>query len=320
MSDLAPEDRALLELAREAHEPTAAARSRVRAALIAQLGVSTGLTAAAAASSSSAAAAIAAASGTAAVASAGGAAVASAGGAAVATASTTLVLAVKVLSAVAIAGAAVSGGVAAHRSLREREPKVPMTASAQIPAAPGPVAGSAPNDPAPSKPAISSAPGRESLRTAARWREPSPIPTLPDPPSPRASPTKSPTPAPQEPPKAEATAAPALSQSEVAVFSGPLSPTTLEAETRLVRAGIAALHEHDPARALALFDEHARLYPLGTLAEERAAARVNALCDLGQADRAQAAAAAFLRDRPSSPLAARVRAACMSPHGARTNP
>src|SRR5260370_17860530 len=96
MSDLTPEDRALLDLAREAHEPTAADRSRVRTALIAQLGVSTGLTAAAAASSSTAAAGIAGITSAAGVATAGGAAtVASGGGAAVAAPPTTFRLAAK---------------------------------------------------------------------------------------------------------------------------------------------------------------------------------------------------------------------------------
>ena len=54
----------------------------------------------------------------------------------------------------------------------------------------------------------------------------------------------------------------------------PLNPTTLEDETRLVRAGMAALRGGDPARALALFDDHAQSYPNGALAEERAAERI----------------------------------------------
>jgi outer membrane protein assembly factor BamD (BamD/ComL family) len=91
-----------------------------------------------------------------------------------------------------------------------------------------------------------------------------------------------------------------------------LAPTTLEAETRLVRAGVGALHAGDSVHALALFDEHARLYPTGALAEERAAERVIALGDLRRCDDARAAALAFLRDHPSSPLAARVRTACAS--------
>ena len=342
MSDLTPEDRALLDLAREAHEPTAADRSRVRTALIAQLGVSTGLTAAAAASSSTAAAGIAGITSAAGVATAGGAAtVASGGGAAVAATSTMFVLAAKVLTAVGIAGAVAGGGVAAHRALHA--PQALMTVSAQIPSARNPLAdlGAAPSaresvaPPAPSKAtetevvttagnpphpksASASPPTREAYRTTPRWAEASP--SFADPLSITASPVASQAPAAPAAPAGEMAAPPVMSESEVAVTSRPLSPTTLEAETRLVRAAVAALHEHDPARALVLLNEHARSYPSGALAEERAAARVNALCDLGQTDNAQAAAAAFLRDRPSSPLAARVRTACLTPHGGRTNP
>jgi hypothetical protein len=89
-----------------------------------------------------------------------------------------------------------------------------------------------------------------------------------------------------------------------------LAPTTLEAETRLVRAGVAALHAGDNTRALALFDEHARMFPRGALAEERAAERVIVLGELRRCDEARSAAASFLRDHSSSPLAARVGAVC----------
>jgi hypothetical protein len=93
----------------------------------------------------------------------------------------------------------------------------------------------------------------------------------------------------------------------------PLAPpatTTLEAETRLVQAGVAAFHAGDSTRALALFEEHARLYPRGALAEERAAERTVVLGELRRCDEARVAAASFLRDHASSPLAARVRAVC----------
>jgi len=337
MSDFTPEDKALLDLAREGHEPTARDRSRVRAALIAQLGVSTGLTAAAAASSSSAAAGIAGVTGAAGAAGAGVAGVgtvASGGGAVVGVASATFVLAAKVLTAVGIAGAVVGGGVAAHRALRA--PQASVSVSAQIPTArsplvdrgpqlgaPEPVAPPSPNRAmetpvvaAPSEPARP----KSAIALLSRTALPigSPAPTALAAPAPTA--LAAPAPTAVATPAGEVAAAPVISESELAVRPPALSPTTLEAETRLVRAGVAALHERDPVRALALFDEHARRYPSGTLAEERAAARVNALCDLGQVDNAQAAAAAFLRDRPSSPLAARVRTACVIPHGGRTNP
>ncbi|HEV3192067.1 MAG TPA: hypothetical protein VGY54_16260, partial [Polyangiaceae bacterium] len=206
MSDLTPEDRALLDLAREAHEPSAADRSRVRTALIAQLGVSTGLTAAAAASSSTAAAGMAGVTGTAGVASVGGAAtLASGGGAAVAATSTTFVLAAKVLTAIGIAGAVAGGGVAAHRALRA--PKAPTTVAGQIaaeqstlvdrgsgaPAAPKSVAPPSARkmleaevvntvpEPPHRQSAIAAAPAREGHRTMAESLEARP--SLADPPS-----------------------------------------------------------------------------------------------------------------------------------------
>jgi hypothetical protein len=336
MSDLTPEDRALLDLAREGNEPTAADRSRVRTALIGQLGVSTGLTAAAAASSSSAAAGVAGITGAAGTAGAsvgvaGAGNVASGGGVVVGATSTTFALAAKVLTAVGIAGAVVGGGVAAHRALRA--PQAPVTVSAQIPGVGSPLVN---KGAALGPPELIAPPSLDTVRETHVVTAPS------DPPRPKSAiallshtalpigspaptalaapePTVATTPTAPAAPAREVAAAP-ISESELAVPSRVLSPTTLEAETRLVRAGVAALHEHDPARALALFDEHARSYPSGTLSEERAAARVSALCDLGQLDNAQAAAAAFLRDRPSSPLAARVRTACGIPHSGRTNP
>ena len=102
----------------------------------------------------------------------------------------------------------------------------------------------------------------------------------------------------------------------VAPIAAQTTASTIEAETRVVRAGVAALHAGDPARALVLFDEHARAYPTGVLAEERRAERVMVLCELGRATEARTAARAFLREHPQSPLSPRVRASC----GPRSNP
>jgi RNA polymerase sigma-70 factor (ECF subfamily) len=70
------------------------------------------------------------------------------------------------------------------------------------------------------------------------------------------------------------------------------------------------LKRGDAAHALDLLNRHAALYPAGALVEEREAERVVVLCALGETQRARAAAAVFLRDRPRSPLAARVRGSC----------
>jgi hypothetical protein len=84
----------------------------------------------------------------------------------------------------------------------------------------------------------------------------------------------------------------------------------LQEETRLVRDAHAALARGDAGRALALLDEHARRFPSGMLAEERAAERVFALCRLGRKADAGAEARAFARNFAGSPLARRVESAC----------
>jgi RNA polymerase sigma-70 factor (ECF subfamily) len=71
-----------------------------------------------------------------------------------------------------------------------------------------------------------------------------------------------------------------------------------------------ALSAGQPERALQFLDEHARTFPRGTLAEERTAARIVALCKLGRVAKARSEAAAFLQRLPDSPLSERVRAAC----------
>jgi hypothetical protein len=81
-------------------------------------------------------------------------------------------------------------------------------------------------------------------------------------------------------------------------------------ETHLLREADAALRGGDAARALALLDDHARLYPSGVLAEERSVERIFALCKLGRTTEARAHATRFLRAHPDSPLADGVRASC----------
>jgi outer membrane protein assembly factor BamD (BamD/ComL family) len=87
-------------------------------------------------------------------------------------------------------------------------------------------------------------------------------------------------------------------------------PSTLEAETRLLREAHEALQAGQPARALDLLDQQSQTYASGQLGEERAAARVVALCKAGRPVEAQAAATRFLAEHPHSPLADRVRTSC----------
>jgi hypothetical protein len=85
--------------------------------------------------------------------------------------------------------------------------------------------------------------------------------------------------------------------------------STLGAETALLRDADRALRAGDSATALARLDEHAARFPKGVLAPERSAERLIVLCQVGVAD--PRAVAQFLAARTGSPLAARVRRACV---------
>ncbi len=85
---------------------------------------------------------------------------------------------------------------------------------------------------------------------------------------------------------------------------------SLLAETQRLREAHGALQKGDPEKALALLSEQAAENEGQKLREERAAARVLALCKLGRVEEAQAEAEAFLSQNPRSPLGDRVRKAC----------
>jgi RNA polymerase sigma-70 factor (ECF subfamily) len=81
-------------------------------------------------------------------------------------------------------------------------------------------------------------------------------------------------------------------------------------EITLLGEAQRALANGQAERALQLLDRHAREFPRGSLTEERAAARIIALCALGRVEAARVETAAFVRQSPGSPLVDRVRAAC----------
>jgi hypothetical protein len=291
MSNLTPEDRALLDLARDGHQPTDEDRGRVRAALVARMGVGTGLAVTTAAATSAASTGAAGAAGT---------------GSVIAGLSTTLT-AMKVTAAVVIAGTIGGGGLAAYHEVRAAH--TPLIVTSAVSAHEQPAEAARLSD----RTALAPTPiwneahaATESPQTKGRLERV--VPLLPPPSAAAPLDVQNSVPVPDEatevlPPRGE----------EVGT---PRAPTTVEAETRLVRAGVAALHSGDSARALALFDEHAIKYPRGVLAEERAAERVVALCNLGRYGEAHAAAAEFLRDHPHSPASTRVHGSCAMP----TNP
>lgn len=90
----------------------------------------------------------------------------------------------------------------------------------------------------------------------------------------------------------------------------PADEGALAEELKLVRQATLRANSGDAAGALELLDLHAQRYPRGTLREERAAARVQALCALGRAEEAKAETARFLSENPHSPYSARVQASC----------
>jgi len=84
----------------------------------------------------------------------------------------------------------------------------------------------------------------------------------------------------------------------------------VQGEIALLSKAQRALSSGKPGHALQLLDEYARVYPKGTLRQEHDAARIIALCKLGEVSKARALANAFMRAAPQSPLAERVRASC----------
>lgn len=84
----------------------------------------------------------------------------------------------------------------------------------------------------------------------------------------------------------------------------------LAAEVALMRQARAALDRGDPEAALRVLAEHAQGFAAGQMKEDRLRLRIEALCALGQRERARAEADAFLRDHPGSTHTARVRGLC----------
>lgn len=89
----------------------------------------------------------------------------------------------------------------------------------------------------------------------------------------------------------------------------PASPaSTLSAELALLATAQRALREHQPQRALESAQQHASQFAAGSLGEERRGIEALARCQLGESQ--HPSVTAFLREAPSSPLAARVRREC----------
>jgi hypothetical protein len=79
----------------------------------------------------------------------------------------------------------------------------------------------------------------------------------------------------------------------------------------------AALRDNRGAQALSLLERYDDSFPRGQLGTERLAAEVFAACQVGDVARAGRAATRFLQRDSSSPLAQRVKGACVGSKPAR---
>jgi TolA-binding protein len=85
-------------------------------------------------------------------------------------------------------------------------------------------------------------------------------------------------------------------------------PNALADETRLLWEADQALRSGNTARAVTLLDEHASRYPDGSLSPERGAERVMALCKLGRID--APTVRSYLGSHPNLSLSERIQQAC----------
>lgn len=121
---------------------------------------------------------------------------------------------------------------------------------------------------------------------------------------------------PSRPSPAEAPSASPVRRPIAPAMPSPSAPSPkgstggVAVETRLLRDADAALRSGDATQALAILDDHARLYPNGVLREERSAERIFALCKLGRVPEARVESTRFLQENGESPLAASVRSSC----------
>jgi hypothetical protein len=281
MINLDDEARVLLDLARDAHDPSDDDRARVRAALASRLGAAAGLGLAAGVTAAGL----------------GSAAKIAAATSAGATALGTGTAAVKLIGAVVLVCATLGGGAAVIHHVRSAS-VTPLAASERT----------APR----CRPGASAAPTAMPPETS----ESSPEDDGPkaDPPTPDLRPTVAVEPQAAQQARtsairrsARSAEAPSEAKAGLAERSAGRPIPGVANEARLIHGGVVALKSGQAARALALFDAHALLYPHGVLAEERDAERALALADLGRAADAHTAIEQFLQAYPASPLAVRLR-------------
>jgi len=115
----------------------------------------------------------------------------------------------------------------------------------------------------------------------------------------------------EDPPKVDdARATAKRAPGKVAPAKAEESEPTLEQEIMLMTEARAALGSGDAARAVRLFERHAKTFPRGEFAIEREVSWITALCALGRTQAATNRATKFLAKHPQSPHAAKVQASC----------
>lgn len=138
-----------------------------------------------------------------------------------------------------------------------------------------------------------------------------------------------PTEAPVKPPAVAAVAVPHVAPPASSVESSDVTPASqlapeppvtsprktvavdqLAEEVAILSKATSALRAGNPAEGLRVLEEHQRKFPKGRLAEERRAARIQALCALGKLSAAEAELARLAQSSPRSPHLARAQRAC----------
>lgn len=127
-----------------------------------------------------------------------------------------------------------------------------------------------------------------------------------------AAPVSSPEPESPTEPAANAAASPSTNNQQPTrqPATSNQQPATLVAESRGLAEVQSALSAQDPAKALQLLSAQDSAFRSGALGQERAAARVIALCAAGRIVEASVARDRFLNAYPTSPLARRVSGVC----------
>jgi len=163
----------------------------------------------------------------------------------------------------------------------------------------------------PERAAVAVAAGTESRPLPTSVREPEPAPAAANSEAPPAVAEATPATAPGTTSEAPKRVVVPSARASVARAAEPRGGDDVEAEVPLLTQAQRALERGDPNAALVALARHGRDYPHGALAVERDGLKAIASCE-GKRGDGRALAERFVASHPTSPLVARVRAACLS--------